>query len=280
MADYQIFISYRRDGGEDLAGRISDKLKNLGYRVFYDIESMRSGTFNTQIFSAIDGCDDVLLILPQGALERCKDENDWVRLEIAHALKMKKNIIPVMMRGFAFPEGMPEDIDGIRYHEGVSASTEYFDAMIGKIEKLMNSVLSEAAEAIPENTDLSNGIRFLNYGMYTQACASLEKALSTDISNPDVYFYMAAALLGGKRPFLTPKSVIDKAVEYLNIALTIEEKAVYHYFLAFIKKDHHERKCLKVSPGSGYNSARADALGITEGEIQSLSELLKLGLIL
>ena len=27
MVDYQVFISYRRDGGEYLAGRISDKLR-------------------------------------------------------------------------------------------------------------------------------------------------------------------------------------------------------------------------------------------------------------
>ncbi|MBQ2750106.1 MAG: toll/interleukin-1 receptor domain-containing protein [Clostridia bacterium] len=42
MKKYQIFISYRRDGGADLAGRISDRLTALGYSVFLDVESMRS----------------------------------------------------------------------------------------------------------------------------------------------------------------------------------------------------------------------------------------------
>ena len=34
---YQIFVSYRREGGADLAGRIADQLKNLGYNVFFDV---------------------------------------------------------------------------------------------------------------------------------------------------------------------------------------------------------------------------------------------------
>lgn len=64
MENYQVFISYRRDGGESLTGRIADRLSSLGYCVFYDVESIRSGTFNAQIFEAIDNCQDVLLILP------------------------------------------------------------------------------------------------------------------------------------------------------------------------------------------------------------------------
>ena len=32
-----IFISYRRDGGEALAQLLNDRLKMLGYEVFYDI---------------------------------------------------------------------------------------------------------------------------------------------------------------------------------------------------------------------------------------------------
>lgn len=139
MERYQVFISYRRDGGEHLAGRIADKLKDKGYVVFFDVESMRSGTFNTQIFKAIDSCDDFVLILPPKALDRCKDPDDWVRLEIAYALQKGKNIIPVMMRDFAFPATLPQEIDKVRFYEGVAASSDYFDASVEKIVRLLRS---------------------------------------------------------------------------------------------------------------------------------------------
>ncbi len=141
MDNYQIFISYRRDGGEDLAGRLADRLTILGYKVFYDVESMRSGTFNTQILDAIAQCNDFLLILPPYGLDRCVNSDDWVRQELAFALEQGKNIIPVMMRGFEFPKVLPSNIDKIRYMEGVTASNEYFDAVIEKIKRLLVSFL-------------------------------------------------------------------------------------------------------------------------------------------
>ena len=275
MEDYQIFISYRREGGEDLTGRVSDKLKGLGYHVFYDIESMRSGAFNEQIFSAIDQCEDVLVILPPNGLDRCLEENDWVRLEIAHAIQSKKNIIPVMMRNFAFPESLPADIDALRYFEGVSASTEYFDAMIGKIEKLLVSKRLSADERPKDtNADFAAGVRFLNYKLYDQAQAAFQKALQTDISNPELYFYAAVALLGGKRPFLVNKSVIRQIEEYLQATIAIGNQAIAHYLLAYVKYDFYRNKMLRTTPEYEQALAVAHHLEITEEEIRMLFELL------
>ena len=101
---YDIFISYRRDGGDTLAQLIYDRLTDRGYRVFLDIESLRSGKFNEKLFSVISECKDVIVILPPGALERCRNEGDWLFLEVSHALKERKNIIPVMMKGFEWPD--------------------------------------------------------------------------------------------------------------------------------------------------------------------------------
>lgn len=100
---YDVFISYRRQGGEQTARIICDRLMDSGYKVFFDVESLRSGAFNTKLYSVIDECRDVIVVLSQNSLDRCKDENDWVRLEIAHALKAGKNVIPVFLRGFVFP---------------------------------------------------------------------------------------------------------------------------------------------------------------------------------
>ena len=46
---YDIFISYRRDGGEYTAKILRDHLQDAGYRTFFDVESLRSGNFNTKL---------------------------------------------------------------------------------------------------------------------------------------------------------------------------------------------------------------------------------------
>lgn len=133
MNTYDIFISYRRDGGEYTARILRDKLEELGYKVFFDVESLRSGDFNTKLYSVIDECKDFLLILSPGALDRCANQDDWVRCEIEHALQKGKNIVPVMLRGFSFPETLPDSINALRYKNGLEASSQFFDAFIDKL---------------------------------------------------------------------------------------------------------------------------------------------------
>jgi len=136
---YDVFISYRRQGGEQAARIICDRLADAGYHVFYDVEALRSGAFNTKLYSVIDECRDVIVVLSQNSLDRCTDENDWVRLEIAHALKAGKNVIPVFLRGFEFPDTLPENIAQLRYQNGLEANSEFFDAFIEKLKLFLKS---------------------------------------------------------------------------------------------------------------------------------------------
>ena len=76
------------------------------------------------LFEVIDGCTDVLVVLPPGGLDRCDDPKDWVRAEIAYALKSQKNVIPIMMRGFQFDEEkMPDDIRPLANLNGIEANS-------------------------------------------------------------------------------------------------------------------------------------------------------------
>ena len=130
----QVFISYRRDGGDVYAKLICEALKNKGYTVFYDFDSIHGGYFDNRILSAIEKCEDFILVLPPHALDRCANEDDWVRLEIRCALRYNKNIIPVILPDFTFPKDLPNDIAEISRYNGVRFVIEYFDdAVIPKI---------------------------------------------------------------------------------------------------------------------------------------------------
>lgn len=156
IMQYQIFISYRREGGEHLAALLKDRLTRMGYKVFYDVESLRSGDFNEALLSVIEECDDMLVVLPPGGLDRCiTDEKDWVRREIVHALECKKNVIPVKLRNFEFPEELPEILKSLPDMNGVSADMEYFDAVLQRIvdQRLVSKLSAAEAE---ENRRVEN----------------------------------------------------------------------------------------------------------------------------
>lgn len=144
---YHVFISYRRDGGFPIAQLLCDRLRADGYSPFFDVEEMRSGPFNEQLYERIEECSDFLLILPPGALDpRPEEREDWVRLELAHALKCGKNVIPFMLRDFSFPDDLPEEIDRVRYQQGLVASQDYFDATYARLKSLLCCDLQAIAE--------------------------------------------------------------------------------------------------------------------------------------
>lgn len=137
---YDIFISYRREGGSEMAKHLRDTLTERGYRVFLDVESLGRGPFNTALYDVIDNARDFLLILSPGALDRCFNEGDWVRHEIERALEKGKNIVPVMLKDFAFPETLPDSIDSIRMQNGPAGTNiEYYDAYVTRLEEFLES---------------------------------------------------------------------------------------------------------------------------------------------
>jgi len=143
---HQIFISYRRAGGETDAKLICVELEKKGYTVFYDHDGLKGGTFDTVLYDEIENCNDFVLVLPPQALDRCWNEDDWVRKEIHHALTHKKNIIPVMLKGFEFPKQLPSDISAIGRYNGVRFDLDYFKPSIAKIiERLKSKPIKKLA---------------------------------------------------------------------------------------------------------------------------------------
>ena len=132
---FQIFISYRRNGSDAHARVFYDRLKERGFSVFLDFESLFSGGFEKNILTAIDECTDFILLIPKDGLERCTDEDDLLRKEIHEALSKHKNIIPVFINGFTMPprKELPDDISGLSECNGIDCPMEYFNAVFDKV---------------------------------------------------------------------------------------------------------------------------------------------------
>ena len=134
----KIFISYRReDAGANALG-ISQYLEHEFGRknVFIDID-MRAGTnFPAVLEQRLAECK-VMLVLIGPEWLNARDEqghrrldipDDWVRLEIARALKRNITVIPVRVNGATLPlrETLPEDIRGLLDHQAVSVTLAGF----------------------------------------------------------------------------------------------------------------------------------------------------------
>ena len=139
-----IFISYRRVDGRDVARTVQLALKAKGYEnIFFDYDSLRDGLFNEQIIDAINMCKDFILILSPESMKRCCNEGDWVARELDTAIKAGCKFIPLNINGSfqEFPADFPRSLSVVKYIEQTKLMTdEYFDA---SIEMLVNRLDSK-----------------------------------------------------------------------------------------------------------------------------------------
>ena len=136
---YDIFISYRRTA-YDTANLVAEKLRNAGYSVFFDIDTLTSGKFNEQLLTVILNCKDFILILPKDGLDRCDNPEDWIRREVACAIDSNKNIIPIMLTGFEWPDELPEDIAELPKYQAIApAGHAYFDMAVERLKSYLKS---------------------------------------------------------------------------------------------------------------------------------------------
>ncbi len=134
--DFDIFISYRRDGGGSEARSIQQALDD-DYRIFLDVDRMPSGHFDEALLRTIASSPNFVVILSKTAFERIHLEGDWLCREIAHAITNKVNIVPVVLPGFHFPHpnALPEEIRELVRHDAVEYSHRYFHPTIDKIRE-------------------------------------------------------------------------------------------------------------------------------------------------
>ncbi|XP_055846419.1 NAD(+) hydrolase sarm1 isoform X3 [Episyrphus balteatus] len=136
-----VFVSYRRSNGSQLASLLKVHLQLRGFSVFIDVERLEAGKFDNGLLNSIRQAKHFILVLTPNALERCVEDydgKDWVHREIVAALNSNCNIIPII-DNFRWPEAemLPEDMRSVCHFNGVTWIHDYQDACIDKLERFM-----------------------------------------------------------------------------------------------------------------------------------------------
>jgi hypothetical protein len=141
-----IFLSYRRADTAGHAGRlVADLRKRFGENsVFHDIEIIPAGAdFIEAIDEAIRHCQVLLILIGNTWLDeqdgegrrRLGDPHDFVRLEIATALRRGIKVLPVLVEGAVMPkpDELPADLAALSHRNALELSDTRWDYDVGRL---------------------------------------------------------------------------------------------------------------------------------------------------
>jgi hypothetical protein len=127
-----IFLSYRRSDSEGEAGRLFDDLtlRFSPHSVFMDVAAIEPGRdFRKAIDQSVAHCSILLAMIGKSWLNavddigrrRLEDANDFVRIELASALRRDIPVVPVLVQGAKMPRAdeLPDDLKELAYRNAV-----------------------------------------------------------------------------------------------------------------------------------------------------------------
>jgi TPR repeat protein len=152
----KIFISYRRDDSAGTAGRLHDRLaEKFGHsNLFIDVDNMPAGTdFVEYLGKQVAICDIFLCAIGPHWLDNKDDEgrrrldqpDDFVRVEIAEALKRKIPVIPVLIDGARVPKAreLPDDLAPLTRRQAVELRNSQFGRDADALTQQIRAILRE-----------------------------------------------------------------------------------------------------------------------------------------
>jgi hypothetical protein len=160
-----IFLSYRRDDSAGFAGRLYDRLASRygPDRLFMDVDTIRPGhDFAEDIVSALArSAVCVVLIgrhwesitLPDGR-RRLDDPTDFVRLEVAAAIREGVTVIPVLVEGAPMPSpaSLPEELRALSRRQAIDLSNERWNYDVGRLVLALDEILGQPIDAQSKET--------------------------------------------------------------------------------------------------------------------------------
>jgi hypothetical protein len=167
-----IFISYRRDDAEGQAGRLFDDLtEQFGPEaVFMDVAAIEAGRdFRRAIDEQVASCGVLLAIIGKSwltasdekSVRRLDDAADFVRLEIASALKRDIPVVPVLVQGARMPRAsdLSEDLRELAYRNGVELTHARWDSDLQVLVKALRSYVQATQKRNGAGQPLPPGAR-------------------------------------------------------------------------------------------------------------------------
>jgi hypothetical protein len=180
----RIFLSYRHRGDAAVRRQIFDRLrKHVGVESLVWDDGFTDGVdLDAQVVDAIGRCTALLALIDPDwieAMPRLREPGDYVRMEIAHALRTRMPVIPVLI-GAAMPgaEALPPEIADFAKYRGraIEVNRGFPDA----VRRLVESV-----RRIHEGEEWATGVyRNVNAhvrdGRWKEARALLETAFDEE----------------------------------------------------------------------------------------------------
>jgi WD40 repeat protein len=157
----KIFISYRRDESAGHAGRVQDRLEREFGRdlLFMDVDAIPLGLNFVKILrEEVTRCSVLLAVIGPNWLNardeegtrRLDNPSDFVRIEVATALRRDIPVIPVLLDGARMPKAdqLPEDLQELAQRNALDVRHASFHNDMDKLVKGLKA-LSGQAEAPP-----------------------------------------------------------------------------------------------------------------------------------
>jgi uracil-DNA glycosylase len=142
----RIFINYRRADSEGYVGRLYDHLAQHfdPQDIFMDVTSIEPGAdFVQTLEDAVAACDVFITMigpqwlntLDENGERRIDQWNDFVRIEIASALRQNKLVIPVLVgrAKMPTPKDLPDDIQALARRNAIELSHQRFGYDVGQL---------------------------------------------------------------------------------------------------------------------------------------------------
>ena len=152
-----VFLSYRRHISSFIARSIFMDLRQHGYDVFMDVESINSGQFERIILAQIAARAHFLVILTHGALEGCQKPDDWLRREIECAMELRRNVVPILVNDFCFDDNAHAYLTGrlrdLPRYNGLPLPQDYFEEAMVRLRTrfLKQPVQGDITSAPPQD---------------------------------------------------------------------------------------------------------------------------------
>lgn len=138
-----VFLSYRRSDAAGEAGRLADTFsQKVGARLaFRDVTGIPPGAeFDARLQTELGAARTVLVLIGPtwlAELEQrlARTDIDYLRVEVATALRLGKQVIPVLLRGAALPspQALPEDLRALAQRQVLAIQDESWSQDVDRL---------------------------------------------------------------------------------------------------------------------------------------------------